>query len=91
MRASSELDEAIKYYDHQLAGLGFRFFEEVDVAIKRISFMPEAWPKVGKIKRSCLIEVFPYAPFYIIESDEILVTAVALLHRNPEDYSDRIR
>lgn len=26
--ANNELDEAVKYYDHQLPGLGFRFFQE---------------------------------------------------------------
>ena len=42
--ADIELDEAIRYYDHQLPGLGFRFFQEqeIDAAIDRIRFMPEA-------------------------------------------------
>ena len=53
--ADIELDEAIRYYDHQLPGLGFRFFQEVDAAIDRINFMPEAWTKIGKRTRRCLI------------------------------------
>ena len=40
--ASLELDEAVKYYDHQLPGLGYRFFQETAAAIERILFMPEA-------------------------------------------------
>lgn len=40
--ANGELDEAVKYYDYQLPGLGFRFFQEVDAAIIRILFLPEA-------------------------------------------------
>jgi len=59
--ADIELDEAIRYYDHQLPGLGFRFFQEVDAAIDRISFMPEAWTKIGRRTRRCLIKSFPYA------------------------------
>jgi len=39
--ANIELDEALRYYDYQLIGLGFRFFQEVDAAIERIRFMPE--------------------------------------------------
>lgn len=46
--AKSELDEAVRYYDHQLPGLGFRFFQEVAAAIDRIVFMPEAWTKIGE-------------------------------------------
>lgn len=34
--ANTELDEAVRYYDHQLPGLGFRFYQEVDAAIERI-------------------------------------------------------
>jgi plasmid stabilization system protein ParE len=88
--ASIELDEAVRYYDHQLPGLGFRFFQEVDAAIERIGLMPEAWTKIGKVTRRCLIKGFPYALLYVIESDEILITAVAHLHRDPEHYMDRI-
>ena len=89
--ANIELDEAIRYYDYQLAGLGFRFFQEVDAAIERIRFMPEAWTKIGKRTRRCMLKNFPYALFYIAEANEILITAVAHLHRDPVQYKDRIR
>ena len=46
--ANNELDEAATYYDHQLPGLGFRFFQEVASAVKQIRFMPEAWMKIGE-------------------------------------------
>ncbi len=88
--ADIELDEALTYYEHQLPGLGFRFFQEVDAAIERIRFMPEAWTRVGKRTRRCLVKAFPFALLYITEPDEILVTAVAHLHRYPEYYKDRI-
>ena len=88
--ANVELDEAVRYYDHQLPGLGFRFFQEVDAAIEKIRFMPEAWTKIGQRTRRCLIKGFPYALLYVIETDEILITAVAHLHRDPKHYVDRI-
>jgi hypothetical protein len=87
--ANNELDEAIRYYDHQLPGLGFRFFQEVTAAVDRIRLMPEAWTKIGARTRRCLLKGFPYALLYIIEPPEILITAVANLHRNPEHYKDR--
>ena len=88
--ANIELDEAIRYYDHQLPGLGFRFFQEVDAAVERIRLMPEAWTKTGRITRRCILKGFPYALLYTIETDEILITAVAHLHRDPEHYKDRM-
>ncbi len=88
--AEFELDEAIRYYDHQLPGLGFRLFQEVEAAINRIRLMPEAWTKIGEQTRRCLIKGFPYALYYVAGPDEVLITAVAHLHRNPEHYGKRI-
>ena len=84
--ASIELDEAIRYYDHQLPGLGFRFFQEVNAAIDRIKLFPDAWTKIGEQTRRCPLKGFPYALLYISEQEEILVTAVANLHRKPGHY-----
>ena len=80
----------MRYYDHQLPGLGFRFFQEVSAAVERIRFMPEAWTIIGHRTRRCILKNFPYALLYVIEAEQILVTAVAHLHRDPEHYSDRI-
>jgi hypothetical protein len=57
--ANLELDEAVRYYDHQLPGLGFRFFQETSAAIERIGLMPEAWKKVGQRTRRCMLKGFP--------------------------------
>jgi toxin ParE1/3/4 len=88
--ANIELDETITYYDHQLPGLGFRFFQEVVSAIERIRLMPEGWTRIGEATRRCILKGFPHALLYVIEPEEILITAVAHLHRDPEHYKDRI-
>ena len=88
--ASIELDEAIRYYDHQLPGLGFRFFQEVEAAIDRIKLMPEAWSKIGEQTRRCLLKGFPYALLYMSEPEGVVINAVAHLHRDPEHYRNRI-
>jgi hypothetical protein len=88
--ANLELDEAIRYYDHQMPGLGFRFFQETAAAIERIRLMPDAWTKVGMRTRRCILKGFPYALLYVQETDEILITAVAHLHREAQHYKDRV-
>jgi hypothetical protein len=88
--ANIELDEAVRFYNHQLPGLGFRFYQETEKAIERIRFMPEAWTKIGERTRRCILKAFPYALLYVVETDLILVTAVAHLHRDPEHYGNRI-
>ena len=88
--ANLELDEAVRYYDHQLPGLGYRYFQEASAAIERIRLMPEAWTTVGGRTRRCILKGFPYALLYVMEADEILIMAVAHLHRDAEHYQDRI-
>ena len=88
--ANIELDEAVRYYDGEMPGLGFRFFEEVDAAVERTRLFPEGWTRIGERTRRCMLKGFPYALLYAIEGDEITVSAVAHLHRDPEHYADRI-
>ncbi|MFH0977437.1 MAG: type II toxin-antitoxin system RelE/ParE family toxin [Spirochaetota bacterium] len=85
-----ELDEAVRYYEYQVNGLGYRFFQEVDAAVERIKLMPEAWTKIGSKTHRCLLKNFPYAVLYVFENSEILITSIANLHRNPEHYKARI-
>ncbi len=89
-QAIAELDDAILYYNYQLPGLGFQFCEEVDSAIEKIKFMPEAWTQVGRRTRRFLVKHFPYAILYVAEPGQILITAVAHLHRDPQYYMDRM-
>jgi hypothetical protein len=37
--ASLELDEAIGFYDHQVPGLGFRFFQEVEAQLTELDLL----------------------------------------------------
>jgi len=88
--ANAELEEAVRYHDRELPGLGYRFFQEVDAAVERIQIFPEGWTRVGKRTRRCLLKGFPYALLYSVEGGEILILAVAHLHRDPSQYQDRI-
>jgi hypothetical protein len=86
-----ELDEAIEYYNLQAPGLGTEFFIEVNKTIERITRFPEAWSKVGHHTRKCLVNRFPYSILYTIhENRDILILAIANMHRNPIYYKDRI-
>jgi len=38
----------------------------------------------------CIPKGFPYALLYVIEKEEILITAVAHLQRDPKHYKERI-
>jgi hypothetical protein len=88
--ARIELDDAIEYYNYEVPGLGDAFLTEVLNALDRIGKYPEAWQPSSKRTRRCQIRRFPYGIMYQIRKDEILVAAIANLHRKPDYWKDRI-
>ncbi|SPD75691.1 conserved hypothetical protein [uncultured Desulfobacterium sp.] len=88
--AQIELDDAIKYYNHESPGLGNTFLTEVLNTIDRIGEFPEAWHPSSKRTRRCQTRRFPYGIIYQILKHEILIVAVANLHRKPDYWKNRI-
>ena len=88
--AQIELDEAIEYYNYEMSGLGEEFLAEVLNALDRIGEFPEAWHPCSKRTRRCQTRRFPYGIIYQTRKEEILVIAIANLHRKPDYWKDRI-
>jgi toxin ParE2 len=88
--AQIELDDAIEYYNYEVPGLGEAFLTEVLNTLDRIGKYPEAWQPSSKRTRRCQTRRFPYGIMYQIRKDEILVVAIANLHRKPDHWKDRI-
>ncbi len=78
------------YYEERLRGLGKAFYDEIIHCIALIEQFPQAWQKVGRKSRKCLVKRFPYMILYIYGKDEIVITAIAHQHRDPQYYSDHI-
>lgn len=90
--AEAEFDDAVTYYESEQPGLGMRFRYEVSRSLKRIIHFPSAYQSFGPRTRRCLIAKFPYAIIYRYEplSTEVLVLAVAHLHREPKYWVARV-
>jgi mRNA-degrading endonuclease RelE of RelBE toxin-antitoxin system len=88
--AAIELDEAIQYYNNELPGLGDVFLTEVLKCLDRIASFPYSWQLCSKRTRRCQTRRFPYGIIYQVRDEEILIVAVANLHRKPEYWRDRI-
>ncbi len=88
--AQSELDATIDYYDHELSGLGKIFLTEVLHALDRIVNHPDAWHPCSLRTRRCQLRRFPYGIIYQIREQDILVIAIANLHRRPSYWNDRL-
>jgi hypothetical protein len=88
--AEIELDEAVNWYEAQASGLGDAFLIEVLAALDRIVLYPHAWHPLGEGIRRCRLTRFPYGLIYAVEDGDILVVAVAHLHREPDYWRERL-
>ena len=91
--AQLELDEAFEYYESAQEGLGFEFEAEVENAISRMGQFPKMYQQIGRYSRRCLVNKFPYGVIYQVRKNpkQILVVAVAHLHREPDYWYSRER
>ena|SRR5688572_4184158 len=89
--AQQEVDDAVVWYDSQLSGLGVRFLDDLDRAVRRITLYPLSCAEIEPGLRRCLLTRFPHGVIYGIEADAIIVVAVAHLHREPRYWVDRIK
>jgi toxin ParE2 len=89
--AELELDEAIHWYEAQVPGLGNAFLLEVLSAAERVARFPEAWHRLDHDMRRCRLSRFPYGLIYTVDDGDILVLAVAHLHRRPDYWRDRLK
>ena len=89
--AEAELDNAIQYYESEQPSLGIRFRDEVFRAVSRITAYPSAYQVLSRRTRRCLIAKFPYGIIFQhnTSENEILVIAIAHLHRKPDYWLSR--
>ena len=88
--ASQELDDAILFYNREREGLGDDFYQEVKHALNSITVFPEAWHPLSNRTRRCRLRRFPYGVIYQIRKQELLIVAVAHLHRKPSFWKNRV-
>jgi hypothetical protein len=86
--AIAELTEAILHYELRENGLGTTFLNEIDAVLNRILLQPAAWHQLSPRTRRCRTHRFPFGLIYQIRSDEILITSVMDLRRDPARWSD---
>jgi len=81
--ADEEFREAARYYENEAPGVGLGFITEVHRMISGIISHPRSAKKVRGTIRSKVLIHFPYSLLYSIESDLILIVAVAHQKRRP--------
>ncbi len=89
--AEAEVKKAFEWYDEQSEGLGLEFLRAIDACLSGVMRNPFAYQiaKVPNVRRA-LVRRFPYALFYLVDDDAIVVIAVFNIKRQPIDWSARV-
>ena len=90
-RADIDIEAAFDWYEHEQPGLGLEFLDELRVAYDRIVDRPFKYPQLRLNTRRALLERFPYAVFFAVEDDVIVVLTVLHTSRNPAEWQRRAR
>ena len=88
--AAADIDDAYQWYEAQRPGLGEEFLAALSVTRDRLLEDPEAYPVLQRATRRALIpKRFPYALFYRIYGDTIVVVACMHAKRDPRRWQRR--
>ena len=71
------MTEAALFYETANAGLGDDFLDDIQHAINTIQKRPELGAKVAHGFRRMLVRRFPFSLIYAVESEQLIVVAVA--------------
>lgn len=84
-----ELKEAYNWYESQKLGLGNEFIDSTDEMLNRICLMPESYAVVYRDIRRAVMQRFPYAVYYRVVSNRVIITAIFHSRRDPKSWQAR--
>jgi len=88
--AQQEVDEAVVWFDERVDGKGLEFLDELDRVVRLVKTYPSASSEIEPEIRRRPFARFPYSLIYGIDTETIVVIAVAHFHRAPRYWIDRL-
>ena len=90
-RADLDVAAAYQWYESERAGLGAQFLNQLSVTYDRIAEDPLRYQDLESGIRRALLRRFPYAVYFAVESDLVVVLAVLHVSRAPAEWQRRRR
>jgi plasmid stabilization system protein ParE len=87
--AQADIEAAGTWYEQQQTGLGLRFIDVADQVLRRIRETPLQLPLIATEIRRALLHTFPYALYFRLTEERIVVLAVLHLRRDPRTWRER--
>lgn len=88
--AEAELLAEIEYYSVARTGLGIKFAEAVERAVRMAVSKPDSGIPCSKGTRRRLVKGFPFSLVYRLDNSEILIIALMHHRKKPGYWVDRI-
>lgn len=88
--ALREYGAASIYYTKISPELGDTFLKEMESCVQDISDSPKTWRIVEENIRVYWLHRFPFAVYYTIDGDSVIIAAIMHTSRKPGSWEDRI-
>ena len=89
--AVEDVAGAYDWYENQSSGLGKEFLRNVDACLSLAKRNPEINVLIYKAFRRALVRHFPFAIFYEIERNDLVIYAVFHCAQDPKRWKRRLR
>jgi len=86
----ADVEAAFDWYESEGPGLGFEFLEELRAAYHRVLDHPFGYQDLRSGIRRALTRRFPYAVYFSVEGETIVIVVVLSTARDPEEWQRRI-
>jgi len=87
--AAADMEEAYVWYENRRTGLGEEFLAAVDSLLGEIRAHPTAYQVIHREARRALLRRFPYAIFYRVYAENVVVLACMHGRRDPKRWMNR--
>ena len=88
-RVDLDLAATFDWYETERAGLGREFLGELRATYDRVADGPLTYQELRSGIRRALVRRFPYAVYFAVEDDVIVVLAVLHVSRDPAEWQRR--
>ena len=88
--SDADIEAAFEWYESEQPGLGLEFLDEVRAAYARILDGPFKYQELRSGIRRAITRRFPYAIYFSVEDDRIVVIAVLDTARDPAEWQLRV-
>src|SRR5262249_10153036 len=90
-RAEDDLVEGRRWYNRQRAGLGQEFIADIARTLQRVADQPELYSTVYRDVRRALPRRFPYAIYFRLRGEVVIVSAVIHVSRSDGRWKSRFK